>query len=257
MPESNDATSDTVRVCPRCGTRVADSRWCRACGLNLRQHRELATAETAPAEREVPSQRNDVEAAHEQLRQAQEEAERQRLVAQEEQQRRAKAEAREAALYEQLRRAEELRHSPQAHTQPERFEELPERVGRQEQRPGTKGEEVRISESVATTTSANGGKRFARPRMIGIAAAVGFAVVAVVVIALVVGAGGKSHQRTSLTPPSNPPTPSGAYYGPNCGQSGLAAEGYSMCQRTAGESCPVGFTLKTASDGTDYCLNES
>jgi len=47
-----------------------------------------------------------------------------------------------------------------------------------------------------------------------------------------------------------------AYYGPDCGQPSLGAEGYGMCQRTSGESCPAGFVPKTASDGTDYCLNQ-
>jgi hypothetical protein len=62
---------------------------------------------------------------------------------------------------------------------------------------------------------------------------------------------GASASSTSATSQA-----SGAYYGPNCGQPGLGAEGYSMCQRTSGESCPARFIPKTASDGTDYCLKQ-
>lgn len=88
------------------------------------------------------------------------------------------------------------------------------------------------------------------------AAAATVATIAVLVIALTGGPSTSTGLRTNTGSPTNPPTPSGAYYGPNCGQPALAAQGYSMCQRTSGESCPAGFIPQKASDGTDYCSNQ-
>lgn len=58
----------------------------------------------------------------------------------------------------------------------------------------------------------------------------------------------------SSTGGASSPSPTSAYYGPDCGQSGLYADGYSMCQISGNEQCPGGFAPTQEPDGTPACL---
>jgi hypothetical protein len=85
--------SGSAPVCPRCGSPASGERWCQSCGLNLRQHAALPTADAyAERRREVAEAAARETKLREDVRHAQEEAEHQRAVAEDARRRQREAE---------------------------------------------------------------------------------------------------------------------------------------------------------------------